>query len=101
MQLIQAPPQLHVFVLVHGFQASHKDFALVKNFLLARDEPTEVLLSVVNEGRTNNNLETLGTRLAVEVSEFLNNRLSSQRYRLSFIGHSMGGVIVRTALKHL
>jgi hypothetical protein len=30
-------PQLHVFVLVHGFQASHKDFALIKNYLLARD----------------------------------------------------------------
>jgi hypothetical protein len=59
------------------------------------------LLSVVNEGRTNFNIETLGSRLAVEVSDFLNNRLNKQRFRLSFIGHSMGGVIVRAALKHI
>lgn len=58
-------PILHIFILVHGFGATHRDFYYVKNYLLGREEPTEVYMSVVNEGRTSSSIEGLGARLAV------------------------------------
>ena len=69
------------------------------------------LVSQANEKNTDSRIEDLGLRLAAEVQEFIfNNLKSSQSKRnsqqaslskITFIGHSLGGIIVREALRHL
>lgn len=46
-------------------------------------------------------IETQAGRLALEISDFLSNRMGQDQYKISFIGHSMGGIIVRAAIKYL
>lgn len=90
----------HYIVLVHGFQASRQDFIVLKNCLEIRFK-TKVFISTCNEGRTDDDLETQGKRFALELQRFLNDSAPSFNYKLSFIGHSMGGIIIRTALCYL
>jgi len=60
------------------------------------------LLSISNEFDTDDSIEAMGARLAQELDQFLNlhvrRRPSRQLGRLSFVGHSLGGLIVRSAL---
>ena len=42
---------------------------------------------------------SLGKRLSIELSKMLIG--GKKEYRLSFIGHSMGGLIIRAAIPHL
>ena len=57
------------------------------------------MISTSNEGRTEGNIETMGLRLASEVAHHLS---KNKKYkRVSFIGHSMGGIIIRAALPNL
>ena len=70
------------------------------------------LVSQSNEKDTDARIEELGARLAQEVREHillymnvtnLQNGSKAQVHlsKLTFIGHSLGGIIVREALKHL
>lgn len=61
----------------------------------------KVYISTANEGRTDDDIEIQGKRLALELQKFLNDSAPSVNYRISFLGHSMGGIIVRTALCYL
>lgn len=40
-----------------------------------------------------------GKRLAIEIKKILSNQIG--QYRLSFIGHSLGGLIIRSAIPSL
>ena len=58
--------------------------------------------SHINEGETEGDILIMGERLADEIFQFItewfpNNSLE----KLSFIGHSLGGLIIRAALPHL
>lgn len=93
---------LHVFVLVHGFQGSLYDMRLLKNNISVTYGDAVLLCSGANQDNTEGDISEMGRRLADEVLTFIDewcpgNTLS----KLSFIGHSLGGIIVRTALKHL
>jgi triacylglycerol esterase/lipase EstA (alpha/beta hydrolase family) len=90
----------HFIILVHGFQASRQDFIILKNCLEIRFK-TKVFISTCNEGRTDDDIEIQGRRLALELQRYLNDSTPTSNYKLSFIGHSMGGVIIRTALCYL
>jgi hypothetical protein len=43
----------------------------------------------------------MGKNLAQEVKSFLQNRTYLAESRISFLGFSMGGIIIRAALPHL
>jgi len=78
-----------------------------------------VFISISNEKQTDSNLfafsiiytlfskfiivsfETLGQNLAFEVDNFLTHRKYLKDVRISFIGFSMGGIIIREALTRL
>lgn len=90
----------HFVILVHGFQASRQDFIVLKNCLEIRFK-VKVFISTCNEGRTDDDIETQGKRLALELQRYLNESSPSFNYKLSFVGHSMGGIIIRTALCYL
>jgi hypothetical protein len=46
-------------------------------------------------------IEKMGKNLANEIHEFISNRSYLSKVRISFIGFSMGGIIVRAALPFL
>lgn len=96
---------LRVVVFVHGFQGHHLDLRLVRDQWLLIDPGAEIIMSKANEDRTTDDFRELGRRLAQEVSHFLERKLASAlrkdtygSFRLSFVGHSIGNIIIRAAL---
>jgi hypothetical protein len=69
------------------------------------DPGAECLLSQINEDRTSGDFKEMGSRLANEVVAFLKRKLDRyskiggcQEMKLSFVGHSIGNIILRSAL---
>lgn len=94
---------IHIVVLVHGFQGTSFDMRLIKNSIALLHPQSLYLLSTANEHDTEAAIEIMGERLAEEVKTFVKEwRPGSSSEpslgRLSFIAHSAGGLIVRSAL---
>nr|XP_043610497.1 protein FAM135B-like isoform X2 [Erigeron canadensis] len=96
---------LKIAVFVHGFQGHHLDLRLVRNQWLLIDPKTEFLMSEVNEDKTSEDFRDMGLRLAQEVIAFVKKKMDKvsrsgtlKNVKLSFVGHSIGNVIIRTAL---
>lgn len=69
------------------------------------DPKVEFLMSEVNEDKTSGDFREMGLRLAQEVTSFLKKRIDKasrsggfKSIRLSFVGHSIGNIIIRTAI---
>ncbi|XP_059650912.1 uncharacterized protein LOC132297640 [Cornus florida] len=109
-KLSSASPQqigriLKIVVFVHGFQGHHLDLRLVRNQWLLIDPKVEFLMSEVNEEKTSGDFREMGLRLAQEVISFIKKKMDKAsrsgrliNIKLSFVGHSIGNVIIRTAL---
>ncbi|THG10962.1 hypothetical protein TEA_003770 [Camellia sinensis var. sinensis] len=109
-KLSAASPQqngrvLRIVVFVHGFQGHHLDLRLVRNQWLLIDPKVECLMSEVNEDKTSGDFREMGVRLAQEVAYFIKKKMDKasrsgnlRNIKLSFVGHSIGNVIIRTAL---
>ncbi|GAQ81702.1 hypothetical protein KFL_000880160 [Klebsormidium nitens] len=103
-----SPPGVHVVVFVHGFQGHHLDLRLVRDHWLVLDPSIEPLMSHANQDLTFEPIQDMGARLALEVAEFLDALFGkparthgrSTLSKLSFVGHSLGNLIVRSALTH-
>ncbi|KAI4339787.1 hypothetical protein MLD38_024690 [Melastoma candidum] len=96
---------LKMVVFVHGFQGHHLDLRLVRNQWLLLDPTVEFLMSEANEEKTSGDFREMGQRLAQEVIAFLKKKMdkisrsaSLKSIKLSFVGHSIGNIIIRTAL---
>ncbi|KAJ7946668.1 hypothetical protein O6P43_031564 [Quillaja saponaria] len=96
---------LKIVVFVHGFQGHHLDLRLVRNQWLLIDPTVEFLMSETNEDKTSGDLREMGLRLAHEVISFLKKKMDRvsrsgnlESIKLSFVGHSIGNIIIRTAL---
>ncbi|KAK3021189.1 hypothetical protein RJ639_046603 [Escallonia herrerae] len=96
---------LKIVIFVHGFQGHHLDLRLVRNQWLLIDPKVEFLMSEVNEEKTSGDFREMGLRLAQEVISFVKKKMdkvsrsgSLRNIKLSFVGHSIGNVIIRTAL---
>ncbi|CAL0324521.1 unnamed protein product [Lupinus luteus] len=96
---------LRVAVFVHGFQGNHLDLRLVKNQWLLIDPKIQCLMSDANENKTSDDFREMGFRLAQEVIAFLKKKMDKasrsgnlKDIKLSFVGHSIGNLIIRTAL---
>ncbi|KAI4316059.1 hypothetical protein L6164_024076 [Bauhinia variegata] len=99
------PRELNIVVFVHGFQGHHLDLRLVRNQWLLLDPKVEFLMSQANEDKTSGDFREMGQRLAEEVISFLKKRMDKASrsgqlgdIKLSFVGHSIGNVIIRTAI---
>jgi len=90
---------VHLFVLVHGFQGNSFDMRLMKNNLALLYPDAIFLCSTSNEENTEGDISDMGIRLAQEVVNYICDWCpGSALGRLSFVAHSMGGLIVRAAL---
>jgi hypothetical protein len=61
----------HLFVFVHGFQATANDMQIFKNHLQAQVPDALYLISKSNEKLTDSSIETLGLNLAEEIKQFV------------------------------
>ncbi|XVF39715.1 hypothetical protein PTKIN_Ptkin01aG0055400 [Pterospermum kingtungense] len=96
---------LKIVIFVHGFQGHHLDLRLVRNQWLLIDPKVEFLMSEVNEEKTSGDFREMGQRLANEVVSFVKKKMDKasrsgclRDIKLSFVGHSIGNIIIRTAL---
>jgi len=100
-----APKQyrgVHLFVLCHGFQGNSFDMRLMKNNIALLYPDAIFLCSQSNEDNTEGDFQEMGIRLAQEVGNFICDWCPGTALgRLSFIAHSIGGLIVRSAIPHL
>jgi pimeloyl-ACP methyl ester carboxylesterase len=99
--------EAHLFVLHHGFLGNSYDMRLLQNALLAElpPETTRVLSVRANEDENEASVAVMGERMANAVADFVVKHLSyfyqdRKPGRISFIGHSMGGVVIRKAVEH-
>lgn len=61
-----------------------------------------ILCSSANEDNTETDISDMGVKLATEIQNFISETCPSSFIgRLSFIGYSLGGLIIRAALPHL
>mmetsp|Transcript_1865 Transcript_1865/g.1297 ORF Transcript_1865/g.1297 Transcript_1865/m.1297 type:complete len:122 (+) Transcript_1865:149-514(+) len=75
---------------------------LLRNNLSLLHPEALFLCSCSNEDSTEGDISEMGVRLAQEIANFISEWCpGSSLGRISFIGHSLGGLIVRAALPYL
>jgi hypothetical protein len=90
---------VHLFVLVHGFQGNSFDMRLYRNNIALLFPDAIFLCSNCNEEKTEGDIKEMGVRLAGEVANYVADWCpGSALGRLSFVAHSIGGLMVRAAL---
>ncbi|KAL0053468.1 hypothetical protein WJX82_006088 [Trebouxia sp. C0006] len=93
--------EAHVVVFVHGFRGSARDLGAVRSHMQLAQPDLDYLMSKCNQDRTADGLQTMGHRLAAEVAQYLQDFENGKQRRLdklSFVGHSIGNLIIRAAL---
>ncbi len=93
---------VHLFVMCHGFQGSSFDMRMFKNIISIASPEAQFLCSQANEEDTEGNIFDMGYKLAQEVHQFIRESCPGNNLgRLTFIGHSLGGLIIRASLPYL
>ena len=97
----------HLIVLQHGFLGNHYDMQHLENalFALLPAATTHVLSARCNDSANDESIHVMARNLVKELCEYVELNLPhllDERTpgRFSFIGHSMGGLIIRKALEH-
>jgi hypothetical protein len=93
---------VHLWVLVHGFQGNSQDMKLIKNNIALVFPEVMFLMSSANEDQTEGDIKEMGLRLAQEVNTHISQYCPGNSLgKISFISHSLGGLISRAALPYL
>jgi len=72
---------------------------LLKNYISLAHPEAMFLCSSINEDNTEGDIAEMGDKLSSEVINFITENCPENTLgRLSFVGHSLGGVIIRSAL---
>lgn len=89
---------LHLIVMVHGLEGNSNDLRLWKTGLeqLYPLSSYEFLLCTSNHNLTHESILDQGARITQEVQSFLSQK-DKLPNKISFIGHSMGALLVRIA----
>lgn len=104
MPSILKPPKtiIHLIFLVHGLEGKPNDMRLLKNSisLFYPDVHCHIIASL--EKHTQLSIPFQGDLLAEEVVQVIrDNQFPLEDFRISFIGHSLGGIVTRAALPKL
>lgn len=88
----------HLFVLCHGFHGNSFDVRSFKNIIHVAMPDALILCSEANEQNSDQDIDFMGSKLSTELRKFIqDNCPGSSLGRISFIGHSLGGLIIRAA----
>jgi hypothetical protein len=90
----------HLIVFVPGYRGSHYDFKLFKTYLsIYFNTGYEYFMPTCNDFVTEIPVEEMAQKLAESLDEFITH--SGHNYdKISFVCHSLGGIILRTAMKN-
>ncbi|CAK59600.1 unnamed protein product (macronuclear) [Paramecium tetraurelia] len=92
----------HVLILVHGYQGTSADLQTWKSYLKIKFPNHLIIQSEINQDDTEDSISVMASRLAQEIQRQITDRTHlKQQVQISFIGHSLGGVLIRCALQHL
>ena len=93
--------RLHLVVCVHGLDGNSGDLRLVRTYLelALPGAKMEFLMSEHNQENTFDDLEVMTKQLIKEISDYID-IFGMDPERISFIGHSLGNLIVRSAVAH-
>ncbi|CAB3384814.1 Hypothetical predicted protein [Cloeon dipterum] len=96
---IFSPDGLHLVVCVHGLDGNSADLRLVKTYLEMGlpGANLEFLMSERNQGDTFSDFDTMTDKLVAEIL-FHISACSLNPAKISFIGHSLGNIIIRSAI---
>lgn len=89
----------HLVILVHGYQGSRYDMRIFQNFISKILPECVSYASQANEDMEGKTIQDMGRDLAKEVLNLT--KIHAGFTKISFVGHSLGGIIVREALTHL
>lgn len=95
------PRQVHLIVCVHGLDGNSADLRLIKTYLemALPGHNMDFLMSEVNQGDTFSSFETMTDRLVDEILQHVENYpMASIPSRISFVGHSLGCILIRSAI---
>ncbi len=96
------PSNAHLIVCVHGLDGNSADLRLVKTYLemALPAAHLDFLMSEVNQGDTFSSFETMTTRLVDEILGHLGRQYPAGCLpgRISFVGHSLGCILIRSAI---
>ncbi|CAN7937710.1 unnamed protein product [Ixodes hexagonus] len=94
-----SPDGLHLVICVHGLDGNSADLRLVRTYLELGLPMVnfEFLMSERNQGETFEDFETMTDRLVSEISYHIE-VFALKPAKISFIGHSLGNIIIRSAL---
>ena len=91
---------------MHGLGASPFDMRHIRAAILASVPNSVVYLVQNNTGLTQDSIKTQGKRLALEIATLLkmhsvSGRLMSDFAGYAFVGHSLGGLVIREGVRRL
>ncbi|XP_064082168.1 protein FAM135A-like isoform X2 [Macrobrachium nipponense] len=98
---VLSPDGLHLIICVHGLDGNSADLRLIKTYLEMGlpGANLDFLMSERNQGDTFSNFETLTERLVSEILYHIE-AYNLNPKRISFVGHSLGNIIIRGAVSH-
>lgn len=91
----------HLVIFVHGYGGSDTDMRFLKNYTLTLFPELICLMSNVNADSKESSISVLGKNLAIEIRDFLNSCGVLTIDKISFVAHSLGGLVVRSSFLHL
>lgn len=89
----------HLVILCHGYGGKRTDMRVLLNYFVKIFPHTIFLVSEFNQNMQEKTIDDLGKALAREVETFVSK--FSNYSKISFVGHSLGGIIIRAALPFL
>ena len=99
---MQKNNKMHAVFLVHGFQSNYSQLNYLLNTFSRRYPTIEVVSCKSIENKEELGINSLGKLLAKEIIENINSlELYKEIGKISMIGHSMGGLVIRAALRYL
>lgn len=93
--------KVHLVVCVHGLEGNSGDLRLIRTYLelALPGAKMDFLMSEQNQESTFDDIEVMTEQLIQEISDHIET-YGIDPERISFIGHSLGNLIIRSAVAH-
>jgi hypothetical protein len=93
--------RLHLIVCVHGLDGNSGDLRLIRTYLelALPGAKMDFLMSEHNQENTFDDIEVMTKQLIHEINDYIDT-FGISPTRISFIGHSLGNLIVRSTVAH-
>ena len=93
--------RLHLCICVHGLDGNSGDLRLIRTYLelALPGAKLDFLMSEHNQENTFDDIEIMTVQLIKEINDHIDS-YGIDPYRISFIGHSLGNLIVRSTVSH-